>query len=706
MGVVGTHADQRYPRTHRRQELVVGVPAAVVRNLQDLRLHIDTAGQQVVLRGQLDVPGQQHPPGRGRGTHHHRRIVDRRAVRTRLRVLRPPVARLLTRRRCDVMRTEHVQGQLVPARLLADRELDDRHPVRACLLQDRLPRPRRRPALPHPDRSDDSAVEHRRQPPDVVGVEVAQYDQRHSFDVQPVEAAVDRPGVGPDVDDDGPAGRTGGQHDPVTLADVARHDRPARRRPPDLQEPRRYRHHECCRHPDRDGDARFPVPQRRDGTDGDACGGDPAPPPGGPGHDRAGDGSRLPRDDHEPTHAGPGQVHEDLRRGRQGHGQPGRRHAEHGDRRDHRRGEQIRGDRHDADLARHAGDDRCGGNEGGHGHGERLRRPRRYAPRGECSRPPGRQEDQTTGRDHRQREAHARGHRRIDEYQSADRHRQCRHHGATPAEHEGGQSQSAHDRGAQHARFVADEHHETGQRDPGRSRRGARAAPYGSGEQEHRAAHDGDVRTADRCEMGQSGIEELLFHARGLATGVADDEPGQQACLVVGKHTGDVPQRAAHDVGGTLPCRGSRDPLRRTAHVSHGHGQIPGTGGGQRSRSTEVLARQEPGPLACRGDEQYASRREEAAVATPPGSGRMAGRALVSGTDAHDVHGNQHRPDPATPTAVTVVPQGTRPLPHLGAHPHVTAVGCHRTERVRARVVDPEADRQQHQHSATAQNHG
>jgi hypothetical protein len=73
--VAGPDRDQRQPGVAGLQERRVGVGAAVVRHLEDVGAQVGTAGQQVVLRLDLGIAGQQDPHAGHGGAQHHRGVV-------------------------------------------------------------------------------------------------------------------------------------------------------------------------------------------------------------------------------------------------------------------------------------------------------------------------------------------------------------------------------------------------------------------------------------------------------------------------------------------------------------------------------------------------------------------------------------------------------------------------------------------------------
>ena len=78
---------------------------------------------------------------------------------------------------------------------------------------------------------------------------MAQDDQGKAPDAEAVEAGRYWTWVRPRIDEDRPTRLGGGQYDGITLADVAGHHYPARRRPTGRHEPRRHQHKQGAHQP-------------------------------------------------------------------------------------------------------------------------------------------------------------------------------------------------------------------------------------------------------------------------------------------------------------------------------------------------------------------------------------------------------------------------------------------------------------------------
>ena len=89
-------------------------------------------------------------------------------------------------------------------------------------------------------------------------------------------------------------------------------------------------------------------------------------------HGRPGHTGRPLRHAQHPPQFGAGETDQQLRTGRPQHAQHGRRAAQHGDRRDHRRHREIGERRHQAEPARDTGDQRSGHHLRGPRNGERI----------------------------------------------------------------------------------------------------------------------------------------------------------------------------------------------------------------------------------------------------------------------------------------------------------------------------------------------
>jgi hypothetical protein len=272
----------------------------VVRHLQDVRVQRHPRGEQLRLGGDLDVPAEQHRSGGRRRPDDDRAVVHLRAV-VRIDVFGGMLWR------------EHLQRQPGPDQPDAGVDLDDLRARRRGLPAHPLQRPHRlvdrtdghRPHRPAPQRTGETAH--------VVGVQVADHDHRDGVNAQPVQACVDRPVVGARVDEHRTPRLTRREDQRVALADVARHDHPARRRPPGPDDSGRDQHEQQAD----DGSEQQRPDAPRPGED-DECQHDRTEqrgttPPPGPRDDRARDRRRPIGHRHQPPDRRPGQPGTQLR---------------------------------------------------------------------------------------------------------------------------------------------------------------------------------------------------------------------------------------------------------------------------------------------------------------------------------------------------------------------------------------------------------
>jgi hypothetical protein len=225
--VARTDADQHRPGGHGGEERGRAVAAAVVGHLEHVGVQRNAGREQLRLRGDLDVPAEQHRAGCRHRAEYDRAVVD----------LRPVVRVDLLGR---VLRPEHLQGERGPREPGAERNLHDRDADDGRLPSDAR---QRRPGVV--DRTDDdrphrSSAQCTGQATDVVGVQVADHHERQGRDAEPAQAVVDRAVVGPGVDQHRPALLARGQDQCVALPDVAGDHHPSRRRPARAHDPRRH----------------------------------------------------------------------------------------------------------------------------------------------------------------------------------------------------------------------------------------------------------------------------------------------------------------------------------------------------------------------------------------------------------------------------------------------------------------------------------
>jgi len=357
--VVCPNADHGDPRRHCGDEARQRVARTVVRDLEHVGPQVLPRPEQIGLSGEFDVAGEQDSAGRRAGHDHQRAVVDLGAV-------------LLACLPRYIARPDDVQTEPRPAQPLPGSHFDDPDVVVAGDLDDLGPRPMRRPARPDRDAADRAAVEHGGQPADVIRVQVAQHQQRHAFDVEPIQAPVDLAQLGAGVDHHRTARLAGGHGHSVALADVTRDHGPPGRRPPRAQHRRRDQDDPSSEHRDRHGHTTARVPEQQHEADAGDGGEHPAPPARRPGDHRARNRRCLARNEHQPADFRPGELHQHLGQPWQKRRTHRRQEAEDGGRRDHGRCEHVGGHRRQPDLAGHASDNRNGDNERRERHGECL----------------------------------------------------------------------------------------------------------------------------------------------------------------------------------------------------------------------------------------------------------------------------------------------------------------------------------------------
>ncbi len=361
-----------------RQEIGVLVAAAVVGNLEDLDRELGgtATAQQIRLGDRLDVTGEEHADVSDHRPPDHTRVV----------LVRP-----LTRRSGTALGGRRPVGpQGVPADIAGAQGLTgsgDRHRDAGRGGEGRRRDPHRgngvRPG--HADRADLATGEHAGETADMVGMEVCQEQVRHARDPEAVEAAPDSGRLRARVDDDRGV-RSGPQGEGITLADVAGHHLPVRRRPAEQRtthaEDRpnelwhRREQHQHPGDPEADGSSPRPEQSRRHDDEPAGCEkhqGQHDRIDALRGSTRTGRAARTARAEIDrttrqcsarPRHLGdpPGRDERQPRchpRGRRpDRGENGEPDAEHGRRPDCGFRQQIGRHRDDADRGRESGDDR------------------------------------------------------------------------------------------------------------------------------------------------------------------------------------------------------------------------------------------------------------------------------------------------------------------------------------------------------------
>lgn len=265
-------------------------------------------------------------------------------------------------------------------------------------------------------RADGPAPQHARQPPDMVGVEVRQQDQRNPGDAQFPQAAVGQLRVGARVHDHGRAGARR-EHCGVALPDVAHRERPARRRPAGDHSGERGGAQNGEQEQQRAEGSRPGVPRQPTGEEHDeGCDGgqqQSAAPAARPVRLRP--RQRRPAASHgsDPPGGPPRAARQQLgnRHRHRGRGESGE--TENRGRGDRELGDQIAGDRHQADPGR---EDRHHGSAHGlrrGGRGQRLGKPGRHPSPLQRRAPAGADGEQRAGGQHGEQKAVTPGEPRV-----------------------------------------------------------------------------------------------------------------------------------------------------------------------------------------------------------------------------------------------------------------------------------------------------
>jgi hypothetical protein len=480
----------------------------------------------------------------------------------------------------------------------------------------------------------------------VVRIQMRQQDQWERVDAEPVQAPVDRPDLGPRIDEHSGTSACG-QDEGVALADVAGNGhRPGRRptlhrlaqRPADDDQP------------DHDGDRQRPQPAvppqqhgHREKQDGEQHG------PGRTGRPR---GGRIRQvrgplgDDHEPPRRPPREPGQEVRYGRRDGRDDRRREAEDGGRCDRRCGKEVRRERDQTDAAgqgRHQG---RGGQTGGRAHGQRIAHDGWTPVPPQATGPARCEEHDGRGRGDRQREAGVPGQAGIHEQEDADRGAQS---GQGRAGASGGQREQrhrAHRAGPHDAGTATGEHDEADQ--GGRGDECLHPAVHRPSAQrpEQAGEHDGDVRPGHRGQVRQPRPTEVLLQHPVHPAGVADHEAREKSRRPRLEHPGgrgsesgaETCGRGLHsartaDGGGRPPYRDDRD------HV------VPGLRQRQRGAHSHLLPGHEVAPAVGRGEQQDGSVQLCCGrLVQQCGDRRVGDQPPTTGEQVHlAVHGEEHR---------------------------------------------------------------
>ncbi len=551
------------------------------------------AREQVGLLGQLRVARQQHRARRRGGADDERAVVDGGAV-----------VRVDGRGR--VQRAQHVEGEAGPGQPPTGRQRDQRRPGRGGLARHGAQRPGGFVDRPHADPAHRTPAQRAREPADVVGVQVAEQHEHDAPHPEARQAGVDRPVRGPGVDQHHPAGARGGEHDGVALADVARHDDPARRRPAGRHDPGRHDHDRGARHR---GEQQPPPPSgtthgEDDGERADHEQG--ARRAVGPRERGAGDRRGVVGHRDEPAHgpsgepdAGGGQRRHDRRDER---GQ----HAEDRGRGDGGRRQQVGDDGDRADQPAQPGDERRRDDEGRRGHRERLGREAGHAAPGQRPRPRGREQHERRRGRHRQGEARVDGQRGLGEEQDEHRRGQRGQRRPPAACGQRHQRDRSHHRSAHDARRRSREHDEADQHHARHERGQPGVGAQTAQRRQHGAGQHGEVGAGDREEVGEPSSPEVAVHLGDERARVPDGQPRQQPRRGGRQRArSDVAQPGPEPARGHLPPWRRRDVAGRPAHPQHGDGEVGALRWREQSLARDHLPRQEAAPSVRGREEQH-----------------------------------------------------------------------------------------------------
>ena len=502
--VVLAHPDQRDAGARRSRQSRIELRRSVVGHLR--HVHVDRPRpQNRLLRLRFDVAeegrarvwcGQQQTHA---GVVGHRSGMD------------------------DTLRPDHSEPHVPHQRHGCGRRHADRHPAEQSLclfvLLDRLP-PRADPDLCH------RSGEHAAEPIDVVGVEVAENEQIHPIDPEPVQAGVGRLGIGAGVHNN--HAPTGSGDKGIPLSDVARDDPPVPRRPAIGEGDRRtHQRHEPGRHHDHVTTADREHPD---------------------GHDARQQDARVPRKPGQLGYPVPGRHAQDqLAEGPSQHGGhtpgsdsplPGQRdESQHRHHRCQGSGEHIGDDRARPHCTTYGEQDRECRDLGSHRGGKSS---------------PIDHGDQARSRSDGQHEAHRVGQPRVQHQQEHSADLQDMGRGASPTDQPGGESQSGHHRCSQDARLRSDDHHERSEYHARRQCTWRARDVQPPSQPVHQGEQDRAVRARHRREVGQARRPHVICGDRRESLITAESHPGQKPTRV------PVPRHLPHQ-----HTRGGRRPVRR-----------------------------------------------------------------------------------------------------------------------------------------------
>ena len=586
--VVGAHRDQCHARARCGEELGIGVGAAVVRHLEHVGAQVGPGGHQACLGLRAEVAGEQDPQSPDRDPHDHGQVVGRGSGGRPAWVGRQH----LDRRVADPAPVPGQEDRTLAARPRHER-FEGTHP-----LVGRRERRRR-------DLADVPAGERSGQPTDVVGVQVRHEDQRQHVDPQPVQAPVDGADLRAGVHQDALA-RTGGQHERVALPDVAGdRDRVGRRPALDRLAQRPAHDDEADERRRREGPQPPEPPQHRSAAeqqDGQQDGARRARRPGG---GRVRQVRRALGDEDQPAGGPAGEPHHPVAQRR--HDRAGQRaeQTEDGGRRDGGRGQQVGGQRDEADGAGQSGDDRRRAETGGRADRQRVAQDGGTAPLAE---PPGparrEQHDRGRGGD-REREACIPCQHRIPEQEHAHRRTEGRQGGAGPAGREGDEGDRTHPGRPHDAGAGPGEHHEAEERRPGDERLHAPVDRPAAQRPQHPREHDRHVRPGHGREVREARPAEVPLQHRVHPARVADDQARQQPGRLRLQHPrGRDGEPAAHRGRRPSHRTGLPHEFRWAAGRDHRDQPVPRAGQGETGPDADPLPGHDVPPVLGRGEQE------------------------------------------------------------------------------------------------------
>ena len=444
--VVRADRDQGHAGAGGGQEARIGVGTAVVRHLEDVGPDVDSAVQDPRFGLRPEVAGEQDADAAHGDAGEDGQIVG------------------LRRRHGDLgRRGEELHGRGAEVQLHSRQHGSALGVAAPGQLVD--------PGGPGVGRGQGSGGDHSHravgerpgQAAGVVGVQVGQEHQWQGVDPQPAQAVVDRPDIGPGVDEH-PLATAGRDHEGVALTDVARDHERLRRRPcPD----------QVTQRPP-DGDDRDHGGEREEAQPGEAPHGRPHagryqgeekghPGPCRQSHDAVRNAGSMHRDGDQPPHRPPGQPHQAVTQcGEQRDGEC-RQQAEDRCRRDGRGGQEVRGQRHQGHLRGDGGDQRRGRDAVRRADGQRLGHQGRNPVATKRPGPAGCEQHDRRGRRDGQREPGIGRQTRVHEQEHGHGGAQRRHSGSRASGGEREQPHRPHDRRTQHARLRPGQRHEPGE---------------------------------------------------------------------------------------------------------------------------------------------------------------------------------------------------------------------------------------------------